>query len=196
MTIVGWKDNKSVRVASNCDSIEPISSVQRWNKETRCKVSVPQPHMIDQYNKGMGGVDRADQNIATYRIAIKTKKWWWALFVWIPDMVMQNSWILYRKNRGHEEPKLDLLAFRRQIVGIYMKKYSTPRSETGRPRGRILPAKRKVCDEVRLDRVEHYQSALEKQKRCGHCGKNTRKGCSKCGIGLHDHCFKEWHEYK
>ena len=65
-------------------------------------VSVPQPYMIDQYNKGIGRVDRAAQNIATQRIAIKTKKWWWALFVWIPGMVMQNSWILYRKNRSHE----------------------------------------------------------------------------------------------
>ena len=90
-------------------------------------------------------------------------------------MVMQNSWIIYGKNRSHVEPKLDLLAFGRQIVDIYMQKYSTRRSETGRPSGRILPAKRKVCNEVKLDRMEHYQSALEKQKSCGHCGKNTRR---------------------
>ena len=64
LTIVGWKDNKSVYVASNCDSVEPMSSVQRWNKETKGKISVTQPYLIDQYNKGMGGVDRTDQNIA------------------------------------------------------------------------------------------------------------------------------------
>ena len=43
-----------------------------------------------------GGVDRCDQNISLYRIAIKTRKWWWLLFIWIPDMIMQNCWIFYR----------------------------------------------------------------------------------------------------
>ena len=26
-------------------------------------------------------------------------------------------------------------------------------------------------------------------RSCGHCGQNTQKGFSKCGAGLHDHCF-------
>ena len=71
----------------------------------------------------MGGVDQADQNIATYRIAIKNKKWWWAFFPWIPDMVIQNMWIFYRINRQTQDPNLDLLAFRREIVDIFLKKY-------------------------------------------------------------------------
>ena len=29
LTMVGWKDNKSVYVASNCGLSEPISTVQR-----------------------------------------------------------------------------------------------------------------------------------------------------------------------
>jgi len=44
----------------------------------------------------MGGVDRCDQNVSTCRISTRCKKWWWALFVWIPDMILQNCWILYR----------------------------------------------------------------------------------------------------
>lgn len=51
-----------------------MSTVQRWNKDNQAKISVPQPFTIDQYNKGMVGVDRADQNISTYRIGIKAKK--------------------------------------------------------------------------------------------------------------------------
>ena len=31
-------------------------------------------HVIDQYNKGMGRVSRANQNIVTYRLRIKTRK--------------------------------------------------------------------------------------------------------------------------
>jgi len=142
----------------------------------------------------MGGVDRADQNIATYRIATKTKKWWWALFVWIPDMVVQNAWLLYRSNKEADDPNLDLLAFRREIVDVYLKKYAPiSRNQSGRPKGRIIPAKRRVNDEIRFDRIDHFSTSLEKQKRCGFCGKNTRKGCSKCRVGIHDHCFMEWH---
>ena len=73
------------------------------------------------------------------------------------------------------------------------KKYAKPASN-GRPRGRILSATQRVSIDVRLDRVDHYQSALPTQRRCGVCRKNTKKGCKKCGCGLHDHCFEEWHE--
>ena len=35
------------------------------------------------------------------------------------------------------------------------------------------------------------------QKRCGICGKSTRKGCSKGNVtvGIHDHCFKVWQAF-
>ena len=39
LTIVGWKDNKSVYVVSNCGSSEPISTVHRWNKDTQTKIA-------------------------------------------------------------------------------------------------------------------------------------------------------------
>ena len=64
LIIVGWKDNKSVYVATNSESSEPMSTVQRWKKDTQAKIAVPQPFFIDQYNKRIGGVDRANQNIA------------------------------------------------------------------------------------------------------------------------------------
>ena len=108
----------------------------------------------------MAGVDRADQNIETYRIAIKSKKWWWAFFVGIPDMVMQNSGLLYRKSKCPDDPNFDLLAFRREIVDVYRKNYASSQTKHGRPRGRILPAKRRVNDEIRYDWIEHYQSSL------------------------------------
>ena len=87
---------------------------------------------------------------------------------------------------------IGFLAFRREIVQTYLKKYAKPASN-GRPRGRILSATQRVSIDVRLDRVDHYQSALPTQRRCGVCRKNRKKGCKKCGCGLHDHCFEEWH---
>ena len=72
LTIVGWKYKKSLYVTSNCDSSEPMSpAVQRWNKDTQAKTEVQQPFLID----------RADHNVATSCIRIKSKKWWWEFFV-------------------------------------------------------------------------------------------------------------------
>ena len=81
-----------------------------------------------------------------------------------PDMVMQNCWLLYRQNQLLEETSLDLLAFRREVMQMYLKKYAKPNS-TGRPRGRILSASQRVSIDVRLDRVDHYQSALPTQRQ-------------------------------
>ena len=46
LIVVGWKDNKSVYLASNCDSVNPVSSAERWNRVVEAKVLVPQPHLI------------------------------------------------------------------------------------------------------------------------------------------------------
>ena len=95
LTMVEWNDNRCVFVVSNCLSAAPTSTVSRYCRKEKKKISVDQPQLIKIYNKKMGGIDRCDQNISTYCISIKSKKWWWALFAGIPDMVMQNFWLLY-----------------------------------------------------------------------------------------------------
>ena len=89
LTVVAWKDNKTVYVASNRDAVEPLPQVQQRKKQKQAKVAISQLFLINQYNKGMEGVDQADQNIATYWIAVKAKKWWWAFFACIQDMILQ-----------------------------------------------------------------------------------------------------------
>jgi len=96
LTVVGWNDNRSVYLTSNVVGAQPTSTASRWCRKTNSRINIEQPQIIKQYNKYMGGVDRCDQNISTYRISTRCKKWWWALFAWVPDMVLQNCWILYR----------------------------------------------------------------------------------------------------
>ena len=110
-------------------------------------------------------------------------------------MVVQNCWLLYRQFKDYDQTVLDLFGFRREIVEVVLAKYKTPRSSSGRPRGRILPAKRRVSADVRFDHIDHYQIQANTQKRCALCSKNTRKECKKCKVGLHDSCMKEWHNY-
>ncbi|XP_068207391.1 piggyBac transposable element-derived protein 3-like [Palaemon carinicauda] len=78
-SVVKWKDNKIVAVASN-------------------KV----------YNKQMGGVDIFDQQLSAYRIRIRSRKWWWPIFAWIINAQVVNSWMLYLK-LGNIIPLLDFI---------------------------------------------------------------------------------------
>ncbi|KAG8234777.1 hypothetical protein J437_LFUL006609 [Ladona fulva] len=69
--IVRWKDNKCVAVATNIDTLEPTVQVMRWCKEKSAKAYVPQPDLINNYNKYMGGVDMYDWLLEKHAIAIK-----------------------------------------------------------------------------------------------------------------------------
>jgi len=71
VTVVGWNDNHAV--VSNAFG-------SRYCRKTKTRINVSLPFLIRQYNKGMGGVDRCNQNVSTYRILNRIRKWWWALF--------------------------------------------------------------------------------------------------------------------
>ena len=191
VSVVAWNDNKPVYLASNFVSVQPLSSVKRWNKKEYIKV--PIPASFCSYNKGMGGVDRCDQNISTYRISMRGKKWWWALFAWVPDMIVQNAWNLYRYHKQECDPTYDLLQFRREIVKTYLMKYKDTSRRVAITR-KQLPSNRVPMD-VRFDGFYHFQDAMSANQRCAVCRKSSKKGCKKCGVALHDHCFKEWHGY-
>ncbi|XP_035206798.1 piggyBac transposable element-derived protein 3-like [Stegodyphus dumicola] len=72
--VVKWKDNKCVSLATNFDTIMPLSSVQRWSVEKKEKVKVNQPHAISSYTSFMGGVDLHDWLLEKHSIAIRGKK--------------------------------------------------------------------------------------------------------------------------
>ena len=72
--LVRWNDNKVVTVASNVTGKHPVVNCRRFSQKKRERISLPQPQAIHVYNKGVGGVDRCDQNIACYMISLRTKK--------------------------------------------------------------------------------------------------------------------------
>ena len=88
-------------------------------------------------------------------------------------------------NRQPQDPNLDFLGFSRGIMDIYLKKYVC-RNQSGRPRGRIFSVRPRVTDEIRLDRTDHVSTSFVTQKGCGLCGKSTRKGCSRCNLGIQE----------
>ena len=47
--------------------------------------------------KYMGGADLSDQNIKYYSVMRKSKKWWMKLFFFFFNLILTNSYALYRK---------------------------------------------------------------------------------------------------
>lgn len=56
-------------------------------------ISVPRPAIFTEYNRNMGGTDLMHQNINTYRIGIRGKKWWWSNFTYMIDAAVCNAWV-------------------------------------------------------------------------------------------------------
>ena len=194
--LVQWHDSNIVTLASNCHSALPLNQARRWSNKDKKVTFVNQPHVVNAYNRHMGGVDRVDQNIATYRISIRTKKWWWPVFSFLVSASVNNAWMLYRQCISSETEKLDLLEFTRRIVNAYLQKHSIRSNPTGRKRSiASIPQDKRVLQEVRFDRMDHTIESIPKQRRCGQCGKKVSRQCAKCRVALHIDCFAAFHSH-
>ena len=66
ISVVKWKDNKVISVASNKLRSEPLKKAKRWNRIQKKYGEVDLPHSIHICNQHMGGVDVFDQQVAAY----------------------------------------------------------------------------------------------------------------------------------
>lgn len=182
LLFVRWKDNNTVTMATNYDSLEPIGRVKRWSAIAKARIDVPQPKIFSIYNQSMGGVDLYDQSVNNYRIAIRSKKWWWVLFTVQINMAVVNAW---RLSQLACDRTLSLLEFQRAIVVHYLAIYQ--RAKT-RPLAN-LPVT------VRKQGSGHFPHKLDKQLRCCECHRRARWSCCLCRVTLciERDCFKRYH---
>lgn len=179
---VRWLDNSVCTMGSNFDTIHPLGKVKRWSTVEKKKVDVGIPHVFQSYNKGMGGVDQADQSISLYRIAIRSKKWWWVLFTYMLDLAVANAWRLHLLT---SDTKMDQLQFRRYIARHYLRQTS---GRTLRPAASVMPS-------LQHDGMGHYPEKLSQQLRCAVCHKKARWQCKKCmkTLCIEKECFENFH---
>ena len=184
ISIVKWKDNQVVCLASNFEPLEPISSAKRWNSVEKKKTDIPQPHVVASYNKYMGGVDLLDRFLSQYRPKIKGKKWWWPFFTNTLNMAVVAAWRIHRECKG----KLTQLEFLREITTSLMKREEPRSAEHLRP-----GPSGTIPKDIRFDGINHFLENAERQSRCRVCMKNTRLYCKKCNVMLHKKCLAHFH---
>lgn len=182
IVVVKWKDNKDVVMVTNFDSLSE-KSTKRWDKKEKKYINVPQPACVQNYNKYMGFVDQMDQNVGTYRIRMRQRKWWWPIFSYMMSVAANNACQLMKKN-GHP---ITLYQFLEHLVIFYCKSYGTPRVQGSRS------LTSRLTDIARYDGLNHWIVKLDKQKTCRACKTKTSYRCEKCDVGLHTNCFKDYH---
>ena len=174
MSVSVWKDRKIVKVMSTAtDPTEETTVMRRQRDGTRIPVSCP--ISVKRYNEKMGAVDNGDQLRGYYRCHTKFRKFYMYIFSFLFDMVVTNSFILYK----HHSPSPSLktvkefrLQLARELIGSYC--------------SRRLPGRH--SHSVRQLPLLHYPVVGEDGKRgkCWYCltvhhkRSDTRWFCKEC----------------
>ncbi len=96
---------------------QPVSTVEKWDRKLKKKMSVECPSIISLYNKFMGGVDATDALIIASTLGPKstTTGSFFTLWIWSLSTagccigVIVNHWISRRRSRGSRCPSEHLL---------------------------------------------------------------------------------------
>ncbi|XP_062256971.1 piggyBac transposable element-derived protein 2-like [Platichthys flesus] len=211
---VKWFDHRGVIVARSFAGAHPVSNISTWDRELKQEVSVECPSIINLYNQFRGGAVALDALMA-YHIQIRSKKYYQRLFFHFVDMVIANSWLLYRRDCDSlDVPKKmqkDLLAFRTSVAQALCmqgkdmagKKRGGASSEVEREFARKKhrgPAKAIPPLEVRSDAIGHWPVVESVRQRCKlpNCKGQSVFRCSKCNVHLclnkNNNCFQEFHK--
>lgn len=206
--ITKWFDNEGVLFGSNYCGVGNQSTCRRWDRCSRNYINVPCPEVINTYNNGMGGVDKMDFLLSTYRSHIRSRKWTARMISPALDLAVANSWLQYKEdanNIGIQKNKIiDLYTFRDTIATSLLAK---PRSR-GRPShtdpgpstSYTVPTVRPPTD-LRYDNYDHFPEFDDRShsSRCKYekCQKKNKFFCTKCKAALcivkDRNCFIEYH---
>jgi hypothetical protein len=119
---VKWFDNRGVTLLSPYAAIEPVTTVQRFDRKAGNHVQVVCPSVITIYNQFMGGVDLLDSLLALYRIPVRSKKWYHRLVFHFLDVMLVQAWLLYRRDADSSgilrKNQLPLLQFKIEVNNI------------------------------------------------------------------------------
>ena len=105
---IKFKDKKDVCMLTTLHDETLVDRPDRRHRNQR----QTKPACTDDYNKFMGGVDRADQLIKPYEIPRKSLKWYKKLAMHFLQLATLNSFLLYKKDGGRKV----FLDFQREVI--------------------------------------------------------------------------------
>ena len=190
--VVRWNDNGIVNIASNQHGKLPLKLVERYCSKEKKRLHVKMPCVIGMYNQRMGGVDRLDENISSYRISIRGMKWYYPLIFYLINVCVNNAWLFARKG----DYSGDLLAFTQSVVQHLCKNYGTPPSNPGKQK--IKSSYTLASDSSRYDGSRHEIIVSEPivRRKCRECSSQSRYKCKQCDVHFNIKCTPAYHTKK
>lgn len=152
----------------------------------------------------MGGVDLFDQNMASYSLSWKSRRWWMKIFYYLVNAWVVNSYLSYKTSITNCK-KMTHLQFRSQLANELMNTYSSRK----RPGAPVICGKNKlkklggrtisVENVQRKANVGDHLPTKAKPRRCAYCStketvKRSKIVCRSCNVALCLECFVPFHE--
>jgi hypothetical protein len=128
----------------------------------------------------MGGVDKADQLIASYRIDLRCRRTWMPIFFQCLDIIRVNSYVISKQRRNFTDQKdfilmwIDALSKRAQFEEYYVTRNAVAaiKSPSGPPGKRQRISHSKPClPEYRFhgQKEDHMAIIAKTQRKCRFC---------------------------
>lgn len=215
-TIVKWKYNKSVLLASNCTGSDTKTNEERLDKTYRGSVNtISVPKIVKNYNQHMKGVEVLNQQIENYRSLIKSKKWTLKVMIHFLDLALVNSWRQYKNDcisNNCCKDMMSLLDFRLDVASALSCVPDKARTEiedddplsslvSPHREGRFYRPANEPTAIKRYDGYEHFPTSDDirapRSCRLATCKSRSKIRCMKCDVYLclsrDKNCFKTYH---
>jgi len=182
INIILWHDKKIVSVISSFHNIP--NDLKRKQVVVNDKIE-----MIKSYDKYMGGVDKVDQMLQSYFSEHKNKKWTIKLSIYLINILIYNSYVLYNKFYSGLNKFKQQLTYRTYLISYLTGIKANDLKE-------YIPSSfKKVVLSHMIDKHPN-----NKRKNCKYCTNKTQRKttsffCSACKVHLcAEICFKGFHE--
>ena len=201
-----WRDTKKEGVwfLSTChDGRAAVGEVRRRKRGQPVAMKAA-PQVAIDYNKYMGGCDRANSLRASYSTLLTHKRrWYMSLFYFGIDVLLVNA-LIYHNQRSPVDAQMSQKSFRvsvahlfaqRALLGGQLASGSTTGPARKRHRSEELPPERKLPGPHLIVKADDGNQHM--CKWCHHTEKKrntTPYTCSTCHCDLHAHCFQPFHE--
>ena len=208
--IVQWLDTKPVILVSNFVGIQPETECERWDKKLKEKKLISMPHIVQWYNRFMGGVDLSDMLIGLHAIPFRYKKWYHRIFARLLDQSAINAWLVYRAHSNGDYMSLYnfKLALAQQLLHGQKPAIVDPTDSNCMSTGVQYPESNRkmvqpqyVSYDTRKRNSDHMPIYGEKVQRCrNRCNIKTYWFCRTCEVYLclqkGRNCFVDYHDLK
>jgi hypothetical protein len=104
ISIVRWMDRKPIYMMSNFADPTNMTKVTRKLKDGQT-IQLHCPVMIQDYNYGEVGVDRADQRIQYYAVDRRSRRNWLRIFFQFLNVALSNAFVIYHRDHPNEHMK-------------------------------------------------------------------------------------------